>query len=180
MIHNIFGIILCLQVADTVPSGLLAHFCQHHVFLLIHDAYSVQPWTKGSEGAQQCGWIHFVTTQTTPNLFNINYQAHLQSVSLHHQLRIDHSQEQVEGLQWLQQLMLLKDYFTISDYLFLQFVRDRGSDKSFYSKLKLRCMVIPFLMLSGSVQPNPRPTISMHCFSTPSDLKVEEALVLYI
>ncbi len=60
--------------------------------------------------------------------------------------------------------------------LFFQFAVDGGHDKSFPVNLKLRCMIMLLLMLSGNVQPNPGPITSMHCLHTPSDFKSRTGL----
>lgn len=98
-----------------------------------------------------------------------------QSISLDHQLIFYH-QGQAKELQWFQKLMILKDYFTISDDSFLQFIGDKGSDKFLICKLKLRCMVLLLLLLSGNVQPNPGPTMPIYCFPNPSDYKSRTGL----
>lgn len=92
-----------------------------------------------------------------------------QLISLCHQQNIYLLQVQVN--KCFQILLLLKDHFIISEDSFSLFIGDSGNDTLFCVKLKLHCLIMCLLMLSGNIQPKPGPNITLQCLPTPSDFK---------
>lgn len=87
---------------------------------------------------------------------------------------------QINNILYLQNLLLLNDHFTVSDYSFFEFIEDSGNDKYYPAKQKLRCLIMLLLMLSGNVQPNPGPVLgllnNLQSVATPSDFKSRHGL----
>lgn len=76
-------------------------------------------------------------------------------------------------------VMALQDNFTISESCLRSFVlkissKNESSIQSFKS-LKLRCLIVLLLLISGNVQPNPGPDSAI-CFNTPADFKSRAGL----
>lgn len=105
------------------------------------------------------------------------YESCHQSISLCHQQKIYLLQVQVNKISCLQNLLLVKEDFIISEDSFSQFIGDSGNDNLFSVKLKLRCMIMLLLMLSGNVQPNLGPNITLQCLPTPSHSKGKAGLI---
>ena len=136
------------------------------------DTYPVQPWIQWTKWVQHGEWInlllHFRQLSTS--------STRVLSISLLHQLKICYSQMQVKEILHLQNLMIFNYYFIVSEDSFSPCVRNAGSDQSFPVKLKVRCMVMLSLMLSGIDTPPKNATPSVPCSRTPSDLKSRTGL----
>lgn len=118
----------------------------------------------------QLNYGHFSISSTS------YYEMYSQKINLCYQKNCS----QINNTLYLQNLLLLNDHFTVSDYSFSQFIEDSGNDKYYPAKQKLRCLIMLLLMLSGNVQPNPGPVLgllnTLQSLATPSDFKSRHGL----